>query len=191
MIRRPPRSTLFPYTTLFRSRVRRAAAPQRDRHLHVRRADAERRESDVRRTGAAPGRRRTTVRVFRDGSGRSGGGGGTRDRPGDLPPQGDGQPPEHRPAEGLMPAAALKLIWLVPALPLIGFLLNGALALWRPNAKAAVSTIGVGVLVLAFAVAAAAVTEFATPHPAAPLVFRYWERMPVGDLRRDFAPPLR
>src|SRR3712207_6892989 len=26
MIRRPPRSTLFPYTTLFRSRLRRAAA---------------------------------------------------------------------------------------------------------------------------------------------------------------------
>src|SRR5205809_3302775 len=26
MIRRPPRSTLFPYTTLFRSRVRRGAA---------------------------------------------------------------------------------------------------------------------------------------------------------------------
>src|SRR3712207_7392457 len=26
MIRRPPRSTLFPYTTLFRSRVRRAAS---------------------------------------------------------------------------------------------------------------------------------------------------------------------
>src|SRR5215204_6057467 len=28
MIRRPPRSTLFPYTTLFRSRVRRAALPR-------------------------------------------------------------------------------------------------------------------------------------------------------------------
>src|SRR5438309_8354249 len=27
MIRRPPRSTLFPYTTLFRSRVRRRADP--------------------------------------------------------------------------------------------------------------------------------------------------------------------
>src|SRR2546430_12959769 len=27
MIRRPPRSTLFPYTTLFRSRPRRTAAP--------------------------------------------------------------------------------------------------------------------------------------------------------------------
>src|SRR3712207_7942203 len=28
MIRRPPRSTLFPYTTLFRSSVRRAPAPR-------------------------------------------------------------------------------------------------------------------------------------------------------------------
>src|SRR5256885_12341527 len=40
MIRRPPRSTLFPYTTLFRSPVRRAgtqcrrgAAPCRDGHV--------------------------------------------------------------------------------------------------------------------------------------------------------------
>src|SRR2546426_7753596 len=40
MIRRPPRSTLFPYTTLFRSRVlaRRRADPQhfRGRELHGR-----------------------------------------------------------------------------------------------------------------------------------------------------------
>src|SRR2546429_7078214 len=28
MIRRPPRSTLFPYTTLFRSQLRRAAPPR-------------------------------------------------------------------------------------------------------------------------------------------------------------------
>src|SRR3546814_13461895 len=37
MIRRPPRSTrsdtLFPYTTLFRSRARLLAAPDRNRHL--------------------------------------------------------------------------------------------------------------------------------------------------------------
>src|SRR3712207_6911183 len=32
MIRRPPRSTLFPYTTLFRSRPRGAAGPRRDLH---------------------------------------------------------------------------------------------------------------------------------------------------------------
>src|SRR2546422_4567416 len=31
MIRRPPRSTLFPYTTLFRSRVRRGHRSRRDR----------------------------------------------------------------------------------------------------------------------------------------------------------------
>src|SRR5256885_12941876 len=31
MIRRPPRSTLFPYTTLFRSLVRRAPRPRRAR----------------------------------------------------------------------------------------------------------------------------------------------------------------
>src|SRR2546428_3239377 len=37
MIRRPPRSTLFPYTTLFRSRdrrrLRRVSIPQRHRYL--------------------------------------------------------------------------------------------------------------------------------------------------------------
>src|SRR3712207_7750225 len=37
MIRRPPRSTLFPYTTLFRSLLGsfRAASPGRNRGLHV------------------------------------------------------------------------------------------------------------------------------------------------------------
>src|SRR5206468_952619 len=35
--------------------------------------------------------------------------------------------------------------------------------------------------------ATAAVAEFARLHQAAPLVFRYWEWMPVGDLRLDFA----
>src|SRR5256885_10684684 len=43
MIRRPPRSTLFPYTTLFRSR-RLATRPPRRHHLpcrHVARSDLE------------------------------------------------------------------------------------------------------------------------------------------------------
>src|SRR5256885_10268078 len=34
MIRRPPRSTLFPYTTLFRSEAGDAAPRQRDAQLH-------------------------------------------------------------------------------------------------------------------------------------------------------------
>ncbi|HXL10824.1 MAG TPA: proton-conducting transporter membrane subunit, partial [Gemmatimonadales bacterium] len=83
--------------------------------------------------------------------------------------------------------SALGALWMVPALPLLGFLVNGALALWRPTAKTAVSLVGVSVLVLACAAAVAAVTGFAGLHPAAPLVFRYWEWMPVGDLRIDFA----
>src|SRR2546430_7531288 len=40
MIRRPPRSTLFPYTTLFRS-VRRAGVPQQ-RHRDVQQGAAQR-----------------------------------------------------------------------------------------------------------------------------------------------------
>src|SRR2546430_4463781 len=35
MIRRPPRSTLFPYTTLFRSDVRGAAGDRRAEGIHV------------------------------------------------------------------------------------------------------------------------------------------------------------
>src|ERR1041385_9530354 len=43
MIRRPPRSTLFPYTTLFRSHVgpprKRAASPQRSLRVHPPRSE--------------------------------------------------------------------------------------------------------------------------------------------------------
>src|SRR5258708_25869975 len=45
MIRRPPRSTLFPYTTLFRSRLAAPpAAPTAVPELPVRRQEARRRE---------------------------------------------------------------------------------------------------------------------------------------------------
>src|SRR3712207_7517090 len=41
MIRRPPRSTLFPYTTLFRSHERHPMAADPRRHRAVERVDAE------------------------------------------------------------------------------------------------------------------------------------------------------
>src|SRR2546427_9405141 len=52
MIRRPPRSTLFPYTTLFRSRARQArgANPHAGRRRPVRLRGARR---DLRRDGPA------------------------------------------------------------------------------------------------------------------------------------------
>ena len=77
----------------------------------------------------------------------------------------------------------LTLLWVVPALPLAGFVVNGALALVAPGAKRAVSLVGVGVLVLAFAAAALAVLELAQLHAAAPLVVRYWDWLPVGELQ--------
>src|SRR3712207_6956369 len=55
MIRRPPRSTLFPYTTLFRSRV----VPVGNRH-HAQHADDDRKGVHKFSSYAvAPGRRRT------------------------------------------------------------------------------------------------------------------------------------
>ncbi|MGH7567950.1 MAG: NADH-quinone oxidoreductase subunit L [Gemmatimonadales bacterium] len=86
-----------------------------------------------------------------------------------------------------MTGTATDLIWLVPALPLLGFALNGALALLRPGAKRAVSVIGVGVLAAAFGVAAAVVGDLARAPAAEPLVYRYWEWLPVGDLQVAFA----
>src|SRR5689334_24557127 len=57
MIRRPPRSTLFPYTTLFRSAPRRRARradlhPQEQRRLHARHRGQPARPAAAR--GAAP-----------------------------------------------------------------------------------------------------------------------------------------
>ena len=51
-----------------------------------------------------------------------------------------------------MTGTAVDLVWLAPALALLGFVLNGTLALARPNSKTLVSVIGAGVLLAAFAV---------------------------------------
>src|SRR2546430_10069650 len=53
MIRRPPRSTLFPYTTLFRSRERRADRGGGGRH-HDAREEAPQRRAAARGGFAAP-----------------------------------------------------------------------------------------------------------------------------------------
>src|SRR5690242_21309338 len=69
MIRRPPRSTLFPYTTLFRSQVR-GGTPGRDaagrdaagREAPARDADG-RDAARTRRTGGDPSRDRKSTRL--------------------------------------------------------------------------------------------------------------------------------
>jgi NADH-quinone oxidoreductase subunit L len=80
-----------------------------------------------------------------------------------------------------------RLLWTVPALPFVGFVLNGVLAFWRPKAKTAVSVIGVGSVAAAFGSAVWLVWAFHGHPPAEPLTFRYWSWLPVGDLRVDVA----
>ncbi len=81
----------------------------------------------------------------------------------------------------------MSWVWLVPALPLAGFLVNGSLALTGRKAKGVVTVVGVGTLLAAFAVAAGVVLDLAATHPDAAQVFRYWEWIPVGTLRVDYA----
>ena len=88
-----------------------------------------------------------------------------------------------------MTGTTVDLIWLAPALALLGFVLNGTLALARPTAKTLVSIIGAGVLLAAFGVAIAVFSAFTGLHAPteAPVVFRYWSWIPVGTLQVDFA----
>ncbi|HEY7634981.1 MAG TPA: NADH-quinone oxidoreductase subunit L [Gemmatimonadales bacterium] len=80
-----------------------------------------------------------------------------------------------------------NLVWLTVALPLAGFLVNGALALRRPQAKNVVSLVGVGVLVAAFAVALGIFIELWRHPPHAPIIVSLWSWLPVERLQVDFA----
>jgi len=82
---------------------------------------------------------------------------------------------------------SIGLVWVPPALALLGFVLNGTIAFVRPQAKTAVSIIGAGVLLAGFAVAVTIFTGFAALHPEAAVVARYWSWIPVGTLQVDFA----
>src|SRR3712207_7148355 len=75
MIRRPPRSTLFPYTTLFRSAWIRTESPTHDRagvNLMMDLAEAEVREAPVRIERIPGGQGLGDVLVLRAGPERDG-----------------------------------------------------------------------------------------------------------------------
>ncbi len=78
-------------------------------------------------------------------------------------------------------------VWLAVVLPFAGFLANGLMSFVRPQAKQAVSVIGVGVLVASFAVALAVVAGLAGDPHGAPFVVSFWSWMPVGELEIDVA----
>ncbi|MDQ3138024.1 MAG: NADH-quinone oxidoreductase subunit L [Gemmatimonadota bacterium] len=79
------------------------------------------------------------------------------------------------------------VVWLTVALPLAGFLVNGALALWRPEAKRLVSVVGPGVLLGSFVVSLGVLVELWREPPHAPLVVHLWSWLPVDRLQVAFA----
>jgi NADH-quinone oxidoreductase subunit L len=79
-----------------------------------------------------------------------------------------------------------SLVWLTVALPLAGFLVNGALALRRPAAKDLVSYVGVGVLLAAFAVTVGVTVQLWQHPPHVPIIVHLWRWLPVGPLQVDF-----
>ena len=85
------------------------------------------------------------------------------------------------------PAGAVGLVWLAVALPLAGFVVNGALAILRPRAKTVVSVVGTGVLVAAFAVAVAVFLEVRRAAPEHPVIVTLWPWLHAGDLKVDLA----
>jgi NADH-quinone oxidoreductase subunit L len=80
--------------------------------------------------------------------------------------------------------ASVGWVWLAVLFPFLGFVVNGGLALFRPEAKRTVTAVGVGVLVLAFATAAtvAAGVLAQPPHEGAPYLVHLWSWMPAGRL---------
>jgi NADH-quinone oxidoreductase subunit L len=79
------------------------------------------------------------------------------------------------------------LVWLAVAFPLAGFLVNGALALGRPQAKGLVSVVGAGTLIAAFGVALGVFLELLRQPPEAPIIVSLWPWIPVGRLQVDLA----
>ena len=78
-------------------------------------------------------------------------------------------------------------VWLAVALPLAGFLVNGALSLRRPDAKGVVSLVGAGVLVAAFLVSLGVFAELVARPPEHATIVRLWSWLPVGTLQIDLA----
>ncbi|HKU59602.1 MAG TPA: NADH-quinone oxidoreductase subunit L [Gemmatimonadales bacterium] len=78
-------------------------------------------------------------------------------------------------------------VWLAVALPLAGFLVNGALSLRRPDAKRVVSLVGPGVLVAAFLVSLGVFAELVARPPEHGTIVRLWSWLPVGSLQVDLA----
>jgi len=82
---------------------------------------------------------------------------------------------------------AADWIWLAILLPFAGFVVNGAVAFLRPQARRLVSVVGVGSVAAAFALGVAVFAAVLGAHPTVPYVRTLWTWLPVGDLHVDAA----
>ena len=74
-------------------------------------------------------------------------------------------------------------IWLTIALPFLGFLVNGTVAMVKPDAKRIVSLVGPGVLLGAFGVALAIFAGLWSHPPEAPIIVPLWAWIGAGALK--------
>ncbi len=79
------------------------------------------------------------------------------------------------------------LIGLIVLLPLAGFLINGAMALFAPAKKVVPTWVGPGVVGAAFAIAVFNFVGMFGAELAGPIIRTYWSWMPIGDLQVDAA----
>ena len=78
-------------------------------------------------------------------------------------------------------------VGLLILLPFLGFLVNGAISLWRPQAKGAVTAVGVGSVAMAFGLAAGILGVMLGAHDEAPFVKSLWPWIQAGALKVDVA----
>ena len=78
-------------------------------------------------------------------------------------------------------------VWLAVALPLAGFLANGAIAVWRPGARGLISLVGSGAVLGAFAVSLGVFVELLGAPTQVPIVVTLWPWLPVEQLQVDVA----
>ena len=81
----------------------------------------------------------------------------------------------------------VRWVWLAVAFPLAGFLINGALALWKPSAKRVVSIVGPGALLAAFGVVLVVARAVAGAHLEQPIIVPLWQWIGAGDLQIPLA----
>ncbi len=87
----------------------------------------------------------------------------------------------------LAPGAPAAPVWLAVLLPLAGFVVNGLLALRRPQARAVVSLVGPGVLLGSFAVAVSAFLGLQAPGAPEAVTVPLWHWIGTGSLDLDLA----